>query len=244
MFLDGFKTLQNKLDTRAYTSVSSFSTDLGSIFRSVVGLDKVNDALEAHNQLSGMARDANLTADQKQTKTLAKRIIKAVQQPLQEAARMEAELSGRPFEQELERLEGLLNVGLTGSSDLVSTVKKTNDDLPMLEGGSIDVSDMTPVEATNNNGVQESKPQSTVNTDAEVSGIPWYLIPFDPSGTTIYQERWDGRDVMRDLSEELSEMDEEDLQGMGMEEEPEIEADETPVKGSRSRRTTRSGRSL
>lgn len=46
-------------------------------------------------------------------------------------------------------------------------------------------------------------------------GIPWYVEQFDPDGTTIHEERWTGPEVLRELSEELSEMDEEELQGLG-----------------------------
>jgi NuA3 HAT complex component NTO1 len=38
---------------------------------------------------------------------------------------------------------------------------------------------------------------------------------FDPDGTTIHEERWTGPEVLRGMSEELSEMDEEELQGLG-----------------------------
>jgi len=45
-------------------------------------------------------------------------------------------------------------------------------------------------------------------------GIQWYMQPFDPIGTTIHEERWTGRDVMRGMSEELSELDEDELKGL------------------------------
>lgn len=45
-------------------------------------------------------------------------------------------------------------------------------------------------------------------------GIPWYLEPFDPVGTTIHDERWTGREVLRGMSEELSDMDDEQLNGL------------------------------
>ena len=45
-------------------------------------------------------------------------------------------------------------------------------------------------------------------------GIPWYMEPFDPSGTTIAEERWTGRDLVRGMSEDLSDMDEEELSGL------------------------------
>ncbi|KAL8873099.1 MAG: hypothetical protein Q9174_001371 [Haloplaca sp. 1 TL-2023] len=45
-------------------------------------------------------------------------------------------------------------------------------------------------------------------------GIPWYMEPFDPSGTTIHEERWTGRELVRGMSEELSDMDEAELSGL------------------------------
>lgn len=45
-------------------------------------------------------------------------------------------------------------------------------------------------------------------------GIAWYMEPFDPIGTTIQDERWTGREVLRGMSEELSELDEEELKGL------------------------------
>lgn len=46
------------------------------------------------------------------------------------------------------------------------------------------------------------------------AGIPWYMEPFDPSGTTIQEERWTGRELVRGMSEDLSDMDEEELSGL------------------------------
>ena len=45
-------------------------------------------------------------------------------------------------------------------------------------------------------------------------GVPWYMGPFDPVGTTIEEERWTGRELVRGMSEELSDMDEEELSGL------------------------------
>lgn len=42
-------------------------------------------------------------------------------------------------------------------------------------------------------------------------GIPWYLKPFEPIGTTAIEEQWAGRDAVRSLSEELTDMDEAEL---------------------------------
>jgi NuA3 HAT complex component NTO1 len=45
-------------------------------------------------------------------------------------------------------------------------------------------------------------------------GIPWYLQPFDPHGIMLSEERWTGMEVLRGMSEELSELDEEEMQGL------------------------------
>lgn len=42
-------------------------------------------------------------------------------------------------------------------------------------------------------------------------GIPWYLKPFEVEGTTAVEEQWAGRDALRSLSEELTDMDDEEL---------------------------------
>ncbi|KAF2274981.1 uncharacterized protein EI97DRAFT_468260 [Westerdykella ornata] len=45
-------------------------------------------------------------------------------------------------------------------------------------------------------------------------GIPWYMEAFDPVGTTIHDEKWTGRDVLREMSECLTEMDDDELDGL------------------------------
>lgn len=45
-------------------------------------------------------------------------------------------------------------------------------------------------------------------------GIPWYMECFDPVGTTVEEERWKGRELVRGMSEDLSDMDEEELSGL------------------------------
>ncbi|KAF7714207.1 Uncharacterized protein PECH_000299 [Penicillium ucsense] len=75
-------------------------------------------------------------------------------------------------------------------------------------------------------------------------GIPWYMQPFDPDGTTIYEERWTGRDVMRGMSEELSELDEDELKDL-VEEEVHPALNNAPVQADQLRnevRRTRRGR--
>ena len=76
-------------------------------------------------------------------------------------------------------------------------------------------------------------------------GIQWYMEPFDPIGTTIYEERWTGRDVMRCMSEELSELDEDELKDL-VDDELDQDAANAPVgksgqsqKGARRTRRSR-----
>jgi NuA3 HAT complex component NTO1 len=64
-------------------------------------------------------------------------------------------------------------------------------------------------------------------------GIQWYMQPFDPVGTTIHEERWTGREVMRGLSEELSELDEEELNDLVDDDELEENATGTGVSTNR-----------
>lgn len=59
-------------------------------------------------------------------------------------------------------------------------------------------------------------------------GIQWYMQPFDPIGTTIHEERWTGREILRGMSEELSEIDEDDLRDL-VDDELEEGAQEKPA---------------
>lgn len=45
-------------------------------------------------------------------------------------------------------------------------------------------------------------------------GVPWYLKGFEPEGTSALQEQWPGKEAIRGLSEELTEMDEDELKGL------------------------------
>lgn len=45
-------------------------------------------------------------------------------------------------------------------------------------------------------------------------GIPWYLEPFDIHGTTVYEPIWAGREVLKAMSEDLSELDDDELDGL------------------------------
>ncbi|KAF2198293.1 hypothetical protein GQ43DRAFT_483421 [Delitschia confertaspora ATCC 74209] len=293
VFNDGFKSIQTKLEEKFYTSVAAFSSDLAAVFSDVIGFATITDVGDAENQLSGVAH-SSLTPEQKEKKKLAKRIFKAIQQPLEEATRKEAELAGRPFEKELPNLEALLdqslqrrakiaNGGLTpikadgqtpagkmedehpsnGAEQDMAGISASEEQPPGAKSGEEDTAHLAPTPGTNpadqdtemhdvssteaaivaqvsqdtvhastneappdidtgENGDSEdagqpiTPPRSENDLPAPLShgGIPWYMEPFDPVGTTIHEERWTGREVLRDMSEELSELDDDELDGL------------------------------
>ena len=62
-------------------------------------------------------------------------------------------------------------------------------------------------------------------------GIPWYVEQFDPDGTTVYEERWTGQQVLREMSEELSEMDEDELGALRPGDEMDIDLEKENLDG-------------
>ncbi|KAI1330523.1 hypothetical protein F5Y16DRAFT_363396 [Xylariaceae sp. FL0255] len=48
-------------------------------------------------------------------------------------------------------------------------------------------------------------------------GVLWYFQEFEPEGTSVAQEQWNARDAVRSLSEELTEIDDDELKGLGVE---------------------------
>jgi NuA3 HAT complex component NTO1 len=72
------------------------------------------------------------------------------------------------------------------------------------------------VDNAENNGQPLTPPRSEKNLLNPLGngGIPWYFETFDVHGTTVYEERYTGREVLRDMSEELSELDDDELDGL------------------------------
>lgn len=249
-FTEGFRSIQTKLQKRWYSSVNAFSADLGKVFHLVTGLENVTDIIEAHQLLSdSRLREENLTPEQRDVKKLAKRIARAVAQPLEEALRHEAELiHGRPFERELKSLE----MTLTSDAQLVDDagpVKVEADAMQDIRHDSDVVTSNGHVSPSPEIDKKRSpvkisprKAQSTIpeerfavlqgpltppSSEKETTrpmlpqgGVPWYLEGFEPDGLTINDERYDGEKVLREMSEPLSEMDEEELTEMGVDFKP------------------------
>lgn len=66
------------------------------------------------------------------------------------------------------------------------------------------------------NGQPLTPPGSEKNSQNPLAsgGIPWYMESFDVHGTTVYEEQFAGREGLRDMSEELSELDDDVLDGL------------------------------
>ncbi|KAK5692907.1 hypothetical protein LTR97_010383 [Elasticomyces elasticus] len=289
MFTAGFDELALRLRERFYTSVQNFSVDFSAEVSKVLAQysdhEETADAdIEAiHNLLHevkpGTAEHHALTTEQKAIKTLAKRIVKAVKEPLEDALKKEAELKGREHEDAIRKLDSMgifasekngeadedIGNGLPGkrrSDSNLSAVAGASPDI--VDGGDTEMLDadertdeavmllniagkdetvpvparkhtptsksaslassnhhqhaMKPTEplsppiSTDSNAVKLSTEAVALDDDVFAQGgVPWYLTPFDPVGTTVHEERYTGREVLRDMTEELSDMDEDTL---------------------------------
>ncbi|KAF4554166.1 PHD-zinc-finger like domain-containing protein [Elsinoe fawcettii] len=103
IFEEGLAVLERKLLERQYASVNAFSTDITALFQSIIAkpdLDvtaedgRPRDISDLHAQIVPLSYNERqaLSADQKQQKTVAKRIVRAIKEPLEQALRKEADL--------------------------------------------------------------------------------------------------------------------------------------------------------
>lgn len=99
---------------------------------------------------------------------------------------------------------------VSSASSIHSHTIKTNSSKPT-EPLSPPISTASAHRPSTANGHHNQSGENDVYTNG---GVAWYLTPFDPIGTTIHEERYTGREVMRDMSEELSDMDEDTLMGL------------------------------
>lgn len=301
MFTEGLDILAQRLTERYYTSVSDFSRDLSEVFREKLAttdnLDPTSGAdLNAiHSQLNevapGTAEHHALSAEQKDLKRLAKRIVKAVKELTEEAAKREADLRGLHHEETMRKIESfaMFADSTTKSIEADDTVTAKADPVPngqavagaspaddvQMRDADARTEEVDNVKHDGTNGVVHDKatPASKANSTASSThehtikttsskpteplsppisttsiaqprpgsrntdpgdvfangGVAWYLGPFDPMGTTVHEERYTGRAVLRDMSEELSDMDEDtlmELEANGLED---ASADGTPA---------------
>lgn len=289
MFKDGLELLGQRLRERYYTSVSWFSRDfsleIGKVLAKSENLADTTDIQAINNHLleakPGTAEHLALTQEQKEVKKLAKRLVKAVNDPLMEAMRKEADLRGHAHEEELRKLdsmgiftsslkamevdevedgkgsrqirsgsdasavagasaavdtevedveqktdEAVIRLHIAGKADTIPIIPN-NKHTPTSKAGSCTSSShdhptnttsekptepLSPPISTGSHAPKEPNCAPTDPSDVLANGgVPWYLDPFDISGTTVHDERYTGRAVLRDMSEELSDMDEDTL---------------------------------
>jgi NuA3 HAT complex component NTO1 len=89
-----------------------------------------------------------------------------------------------------------------GSSEAVDAISGSTNFLipPLSNSGSTILS-------TNPDSLTPPRHDKDLLAPISQGGVMWYLQAFDPVGTTLHDERWTGREVLRGMSEELSELD-------------------------------------
>jgi NuA3 HAT complex component NTO1 len=297
-FSEGFQDLRTKLESRHYTSVSVFSTDLITIFDRAIG---VATSLMTGNmsEMRGTPLYRSLTAEQKERKKVAGRILRSVQPLLADAKRKELELAGgKPFEKELQDLNDMFNMNqLVRRSSLAMSVDDEMADMDItlepastengyvLTNGTKETQDVTMLDLapaahgyssahdaplspnsnkkfsaepsgdspqrmaeliTNGHHVPLSPPSSADGNPLSWlvnGGRPWYLEPVDLSGITLHEERWTGQEVLRELSEELSELDDEAMEGLEYGEGNEVLSSVAAALTSKKKKPARKGKS-
>lgn len=232
-FADSLEQLRQRVHSRDYTSIATFGRDFADVFRCVPTLESAKDVFELYDILQGrsLREVTDVSAESKELLKLAKRIIASVGPMLQDSARKEAELVSLKSVNTDDALSRPSVIQAT-----VESADPADEPAPKTEDHNL----ATPPEGEHGDDKQIEKPSTQENGDvARVSeevgrqapltpprsekdmttpfargGIPEYLELFDISGTTIHDERWTGRDVLRGMSEELSEMGDEELLGL------------------------------
>jgi NuA3 HAT complex component NTO1 len=275
--------LRDKVFRKEHTTVASFAHDVVVAINSEFG-NNAGTLAELITLVSGRAED--MSPEERDRRTLARRIVKGIEPLLEDATRKEAELNGRPYAAEMREMdEALLSRrGSLAQSIELPALESVASKPEAIEGGiaspvegdveMVDASAVVEEHPQMDEAVTEVQPlagqiemvkRENVNGDGHApsantppasmngfrheahatsdlhpeqaqqlepptppmslqdhsqsllveGGIPWYVAQFDPEGTTIYDERWTGPEVLRDMSEELSEMDEDELQELG-----------------------------
>lgn len=275
--------------------MSTFSADFAAVFSSVLEEALNSDPAWSQTRSNGEIQHRELSADYKEKRKLAKRIVKAAQPSLEDATKKEGEVLRKSSEKELQHLDHLLELSmpsrrnsLSGShlEDIIQSAgpeemqlvngfslgeSLTNGDPQTghkeaatvnglglhydttlitdnsafmvlnsrgggLNGAGALKSDTPPLgldQTPPTQGLDSHMNRSEVNPGIQIQepptpplstgddtqplstgGIPWYLETFDPDGTTVQEERWTGRDLVRGMSEELSDMGDEELSGL------------------------------
>lgn len=217
------------------------------------------DGDESLNDVSTPKNKSNVVKGQI---ALVKRIIKAVQGPLEDAIRKESQLAKTSPDPDIHHLTAMFDDifstrnGLSrddNSSDRINNCmpnRKVNGDAngakdPAMtelshktmislrgsgrrtrcnsnteEPSKVNAS-ASPASAPSKQQKRQGTRSSSGSTQGASSqpvpndgGVPWFLQSFHPNGTTIEEEQWTGRDLVRAMSEGLSDMDEEQISGL------------------------------
>ncbi|CAG7991825.1 unnamed protein product [Penicillium salamii] len=244
VFAMGLLSIRERLNQRFYPSVAAFSSDLASLFTSEIGVEPAGDTAELQAQISGRAPELSLEQREKRklAKRIIKVIQPSLEDAIRKESELnrkpfEKELKeldvildqsvmsrgGYSVEPEGDSElpvdpDAMEGVEQTGPATEAQTEAQTAPDQPPPEAPDATEAPSTQEPPTNAPAYYRHPTPVLTEQDQQlplaVGGIQWYMQPFDPVGTTIHEERWTGRDVMRGMSEELSDMDEEELEGL------------------------------
>ncbi|GAB7343947.1 hypothetical protein MBLNU457_1895t2 [Dothideomycetes sp. NU457] len=133
-FASGFADIEDKLSDRCYTSVAAFSAEIGAVLISALAHtnaqlagEAASDITEMHNQYGGrltLEQRQAMTAEQKQRQAVAKRIIRAIKEPLEDAMKKEADLKGITYDKTSKPLENI-DAQFEDSASRASPTKST-----------------------------------------------------------------------------------------------------------------------
>ncbi|KAG9234851.1 PHD-finger domain-containing protein [Amylocarpus encephaloides] len=141
VFTEGLKLLQQRVQSRFYTTTLAFAQDFGNVFHKGILTQPIADAEEP------MAPELRrpVVSDIKERKKLAKRIIKSIQPFLQTAIRGEVDVSGKSADSAVRDLDQILEASVQTTGDSVSMSigdssshiegETMNEDVHMTNGG-------------------------------------------------------------------------------------------------------------
>lgn len=244
MFAPGLMSIRQRLNERFYPSVAAFSSDLASLFTSEIGVEPAGDTAELQAQISGRAPELSLEQREKRklAKRIIKVIQPSLEDAIRKESELNRKpfekelkeldmiLDHSVMSRSGDSVEPEGDTELSGHPDAMEGVEET---LPTTEAPS-EAQPTAGEQHPEASGAEELPPAedpiksvnaycrhpTPVLTEQDqqlplaLGGIQWYMQPFDPVGTTVHEERWTGRDVMRGMSEELSELDEDELEGL------------------------------
>jgi NuA3 HAT complex component NTO1 len=206
VFTEGLTKLRAKLDKRFYTTALTFARDLSSVFSAgIINDPPPNSAPKEPINIPSPKKQAT---DMKVRRSLAKRIIKAVQPQLEAAVRAEADITNKSAENLLKELEVLLDSSLQSRRDSISASMGEAVSLGDAEG---DV-EMVDAAQSKENGVEDTNEDDVAEQQIEAN---------DKNG----EENEDLELLDDDAPHEL---DDDDIVAVGVSEELEI-ADDTII---------------